>query len=315
MATQQQTAAQARLIDPVLTEIARGYNSPFSPVADVLFPRVSVTQRGGQIIEFTRDDFRLVNSRRSFGANTLRVSYGFSKSNFALVDYRLEGTVPNELQEEAEASAPGLDLLEGAVQTVRDTQAREREFQAATLATTAASYSASNKATLSGADQWSASTSDPFDDIMVAKEAIRQAIGRRPNVLVLAPAVLTALRSHAKVLDRLSTATDRPPATIAQLAALFELDRIVEADATYYNGTNFVDMWGKFAVLAFTTPASAAAKGSPNFGYTYQLAGYPRAEESYLDRNPNTWATPVADARQVVLVGPDAGFLFTNAVA
>lgn len=316
MATQQQTASQARAgVDPVLTAVARGYNSPFSPAADVLFPRVSVRQRGGQILEFNRDDFRLVNSRRQFGANTMRVQYGFSKSNYALVDYRLEGSVPNELQQEA-AVAPGIDLLEGAVQTVRDTQAREREYQAATLALNAASYAAGNKITLAGNDQWDVDhvDSDPFTDIMTGKEAIRTAIGRKPNVLTLGPKVVTALRTHPKVLDRLSTATDRPPATLRQLEALFELERIIEADATYFDGTTFVDMWSTFALLAFTTPASAAAKGSPNFGYTYQLEGYPVAEEAYLDRNPNTWAQPVADARQVVLVGPDAGYLITGAV-
>ena len=267
----QLTAAQARLVDPVLSEIARGFNSMFSPIADILFPRVTVTQRGGQIIEFSKDDFILVNSQRAFGANTKRIQYGFSKSNFSLVDYRLEGTTPAELQAEAEAG-PGIDLLAGAVRNVRNQQAREREYQAAQLATTAANYGSSNKVTLSGTSQWSNTASDPFGDIMAAKEAVRQQIGRKPNVLTLGPTVLTALRSHPKVLDRLSTATDRPPATIAQLAALFELDRVVEGDGTYWNGTAFQDMWGKFALLAYTTPASAAEMGAPNYGYTYQLS-------------------------------------------
>lgn len=308
------TAAQARVYDPVLTQIARGFLSPESPVADVLFPTVPVSQRGGQIISFSADDYRIVNSIRSFGANTKRVEVGYSKSSFALVDYRLEGSVAVELLDESHV-VPGLDLGAGAIRKVRNSQAREKEKQAADLALTAASYGASNKITLSGTDQWSDPLSDPFDDIMVGKEAIRSQIGARPNVLVVGPKVLTALRSHPKVLDRLSTATDRPPATIAQLASLFELEKIVEGTATYYSGTAFVDIWGKFALLAYTTIATVQDMGSPNFGYTYQLRGYPRAEEAYLGRNENTWYYPVADARLPVLVGPTAGYLISAAVA
>jgi hypothetical protein len=58
-----------------------------------------------------------------------------------------------------------------------------------------------------------------------------------------------------------------------------------------------------------------AEMGSPNLGYTYQLSGYPLAEEAYYERNTKTWYAPVTDARQVVLAGASAGFLFVNAVA
>jgi hypothetical protein len=74
-------------------------------------------------------------------------------------------------------------------------------------------------------------------------------------------------------------------------------------------------VWGKDAILAFTTPASMQEMGSPNFGYTYQLEDYPVVEEGYLDRNTNTWYYPTADAAQPVFTGPSAGFLFKNAVA
>ena len=116
------------------------------------------------------------------------------------------------------------------------------------------------------------------------------------------------------MLDRLSTAADRPPATLAQLAALFEVQTVVEAGSVYHNGTDFVDVWGTFAHLAYTTPASVAEMGSPNFGYTYQLANYPVAEEAYYDRNTETWYFPVADCRQPQLVGAGAGYLWTTAV-
>ena len=305
---------QARVVDPILSAVARGYRSPKAAVANVLFPIVTVGLRAGRIISFGPDDFKLVNTARAPGANTKRIQFGYAGENYSLVDYRLEGAVPNELQEEA-SNGPGIDLSSNAVRRVQNTMALEREKQAADLARNEARYGAGNKETLSGTSQWSDPASDPFTDIMDGKESIRAKIGERPNVLTLGPKVLTALRTHPKVLDRLSTASDRPPATLQQLQALFELQQIVEGEAVYHDGSQFQDVWGKDAILAFTTPASMQEMGSPSFGYTYQLEDRPMVEEGYPDRNANSWFYPVTDAYQPVLAGATAGFLFKSAVA
>ena len=308
----QATPGQARVIDPILSAVARGYRSPKARIADLLFPIVSVGQRAGHIIAFGPDDFKLVSTKRAPGANTKRVQYGYASDPYSLVDHRLEGGVPVELQEEAQA-VPGIDLISTAVQRVQNTMALEREYIAAQLARNAANYPSGNKVALSGTSRWSDPASDPFTDIMDAKEVIRSKTGEKPNVLTLAPKVMTALRTHPKVLDRLSTASDRPPATIQQLQALFELQQVVEAESIYHDGTQFQDVWGKDAILAFTTPASMQEMGSPNFGYTYQLTGRPAVEEGYFDNNTNTWYYPVSDACQPVFAGPTAGFLFADA--
>ena len=310
----QATPGQARVVDPILSAVARGYRSPKAAVANVLFPIVTVGLRAGRIISFGPDDFKLVNTARAPSANTKRIQFGYAGENYSLVDYRLEGAVPNELQEEA-SNGPGIDLSSNAVRRVQNIMALEREKQAADLARNEARYGAGNKETLSGTSQWSDPASDPFTDIMDGKESIRAKIGERPNVLTLGPKVLTALRTHPKVLDRLSTASDRPPATLQQLQALFELQQIVEGEAVYHDGSQFQDVWGKDAILAFTTPASMQEMGSPSFGYTYQLEDRPMVEEGYPDRNANSWFYPVTDAYQPVLAGATAGFLFKSAVA
>ena len=310
----QATPGQARVVDPILSAVARGYRSPKAAVANVLFPIVTVGLRAGRIISFGPDDFKLVNTARAPGANTKRIQFGYAGENYSLVDYRLECAVPNELQEEA-SNGPGIDLSSNAVRRVQNTMALEREKQAADLARNEARYGAGNKETLSGTSQWSDPASDPFTDIMDGKESIRAKIGERPNVLTLGPKVLTALRTHPKVLDRLSTASDRPPATLQQLQALFELQQIVEGEAVYHDGSQFQDVWGKDAILAYTTPASMQEMGSPSFGYTYQLEGRPMVEEGYEERNANSWFYPVTDAYQPVLAGATAGFLFKSAVA
>lgn len=316
----QMNPSSARLIDPILTTVARGVRTQKAPVADLLFPRVPVGARGGRIIQFDAEHFRLYNTKRAPGANTKRVQFGYAGSPYALVDYSLEGAVPVELQQEALA-VPGIDLAQGAIAKVLNIQDVEREQEAAALALNAASYAASNKVTLAGVDQWSDPTgSDPFGDVAAAKEAIRQQTGSRPDVMVLGPKVVNALSIHEKVLARLrggaaSNTTDRGPASLDELARVFGLSRVVEGAATYWSGTAWVDIWGTSALLAYTTPASAAEMGTPSYGYTYQLTGHPFVEEPYQDRNSKTWYYPVTDARQPVLVSALAGFLISGAAA
>ncbi len=310
----QQNLNQTRVIDPILTAVARGSGSPNAKVANVLFPIVPVGVRAGTILSFGPDGFKLVNSARAPGTATKRVQFGYESGKYSLVDHRLEGEVPIEHAEEANA-VPGIDLGEGAIRDVQNMMANEREKKAADLALNPANYPTANKVTLLTDDKWSDPDSDPFTDINDAKEVIRTKIGKKPNVLVPGPKVLTALRNHPKILDRISTSTDRAPATLDQLQRLLEIPLIVEGEATYHNGTDFVDMWGKDALLAYTIPASMQQRGSPNFGYTYQLQDRPIVEEPYFEKNTQTWYYPFADAYEVELVGATAGFLFTGAAA
>jgi hypothetical protein len=313
----QQTTSQARVIDPILTEIARAAAVQSSPVADILFPIVPVGARGGTIISFGLEDFKLVTSARAPGSNTKRVQFGYASGTYYLNDHSLEGSVPIQLLQEGQA-VPGINHATVAITKVRNMMALEREKQCADLALNAALYGSNNKLTLTGTDRWDQygeAASDPIADIQAAREAIRSQIGVRPNVLTLGPKALTALRSHPKILDRLSTAADRPPASLAQLASLLEIERVLEGGMVYHNGTAFVDVWGTYAHLAYTLPASLAEMGSPSFGYTYQLEGYPNATEQYYGQNEQTWYFPVHDARKTILAGATAGFLFTSVVS
>ena len=314
----QQTVAQARVIDPILSSVARGYRSPLAPVADLLFPIVPVGARGGTILSFGVEAYKLYNTARAPGANIKRVQFGYASGTYALGDFDLEGMVPVEIQEEAMA-VPGIDHGSLAVMGVQDLMAREREYQAATLALAAGSYAGTNKVTLSGTDQWSDPASTPINDVAEAREAVRKKVGRRPDVMVIGPAVRAALEVNPQILARLrggtgADATTKPVPSLADLSQILQL-RVVEGDMTYHNGTDFVDIWGKFALLAFTEPGGVRDMGRPNFGYTYQLQGRPAVAAPYYSNSNKSWIYPVADARAPYLVGADAGYLISAAVA
>ena len=311
----QMSLSTARVVDPVLTTIARGYKNA-DLVGPALFPTVPVGQRGGKIIQFSKEAFRTYNTGRVPGSATKRVQFGYSSASYALDSHSLEGVVPFELMEDA-AVAPGIDLGAASVATVQDIIALRLEKAQATLATTAGSYAAANKTTLSGTSQWSdySGTSDPAKDVETAKEAVRAAIGRRPNTVVMGAVVWSKLVQHPKVLDRIKY-TGRDRATTDLIAALFGVSQVLIGDAVAATDADVIsDVWGKFVVVAFTELGSVRDRGRPSYGYTYQLNNYPIVEQPYQDRNAKSWIYPVTDEVAPVLAGAEAGYLISAAVA
>ena len=309
----QMNPSQARVINPVLTEVARGYKHP-ERVGDKLFPVIPVGQRGGQVIQFGKESFKLYQTGRAPGADMGVVGYGYTGVDYALQDHALAGKVPIELMEEA-AAVPGIDLGKGAVQQVLDIISLRLEYQRATIARTASSYATENKATLSGSSQWSHADSNPTAAIEVAREAIRAKTGHYPNVALLGPKVFSALKTHSRILDR-TKYTSKDSLTTDILAGIWDIDQVYVGKAVYATDAGvFVDVWGKDVVLAYVAIESLASMGTPSYGYTYQLRNFPVVEQPYYDNGKRSWLYPVIDSVAPVLAGAEAGYLFTNAVA
>ena len=312
----QLTVSQARVIDPILSTVAQGYRNA-ELVGHALFPYVPVGARGGKIITFNKEDFSLYNTGRVPGANTRRVQYGYSGVSFALESHSLEGVVPVELSQEANA-VPGIDLGNNAVRRTQNIITLRLESAQAVLATTAGNYAAGNKVTLAGTSQWSdlaSGVSDPIKDIEAAKEAVRKQIGRKPNTIVMGVAVIVMLRQHPKIVDRMKY-TGRDIATTEILASLFGVAQVLVGEAVFVDAAGTMnDVWGKNVVIAYTELGGLAAMGAPTFGYTYRLTGYPMVETPYLDRNSKSWVYPVTDEVAAVIAGAAAGYLISAAVA
>jgi hypothetical protein len=311
----QMSNSQARIIDPVLTSIAQGYkNADF--VGGALFPTVKVGARGGKIVQFGKEDFMLYNTGRSPGQNTKRVAFGHLGLPYVLESHSLEGQLPIETIQEAQA-VPGIDMSKNTIYGTQNIIALRLEKQQADTARNAAAYGAGNKLTLSGTSQWSdySGVSDPVAVIEAGKEAVRKKIGKRANTAVIGAVVFAALKQHPKVVDRMKY-TGRDVATPELLAQLFGLDKVYIGDAVYADDAgNFTDVWGKDVVLAYTETGTLQDKGQPSYGYTYQLEGYAIVEEPYFDRNAKSWMFPVTDEVAPVIAGADAGYLIVNAVA
>lgn len=307
------TLSQARVVDPVLSTVAQGYQNN-ELIFRTLFPVVPVEQRGGNIIEFGREDFQRYNTARAPGAATKRVEFGYSGKPYALVDHSLEGKLPFELMQEANA-VPGIDLGKIVVMKTQAAIQIGNELRAAALATTAAHYAASNRVTLAGTSQWSHASSTPSVDIQTASDAVRAAVGKRPNTVVLGPRVWSALKQHPQMIERLKY-TGRDSLTLDMLAALWDVRRVVVGDAVFEDDTGAIrDVWGNSVVVAYTDTSGLNDGGLPSYGYTYRLRNYPLVETPYSDRNSKSWIYPVTDSLAPVIACANAGYLISAAVA
>ncbi len=305
-------SAQARVVDPILTNHARGYtNSDF--IGGVLFPAVTMPTRAAKRIEFDRSSFKRRRTRRAPGAPIAALEFGYEGKPVSLHQEALSAITPIEHQQEA-GEVPGIDLQQVGVDTVLAVIALEKEIQQAAVARNAASYAATNKATLVGNFKWSDPASDPLDQVNDSVEAVRKRTGKRPNTLVMGGGLASSLKTHPKIRDHFKFTTSAS-VTMEMLRAYFDLPTVVAGDAIYdlEDGTT-VDVWGGDAILAWVPPAGQQQMPLPSYGDTYQLLNHPFVEPSRFDADIRSWKNDVLDEFSAELVGADAGFLFQSAL-
>jgi hypothetical protein len=301
---------QARVIDPILTTFVRGYSNN-EYVGSLLFPEVDVDAAGGQVIEFGKESFLLIDTQRAPGGATKRIEFGYLGKPFACENHALEAVVPDEVGRDAKV-VPGIDLGKEAVGLVFDSMQLKLEYQRAKIARDPAQYAASNKAALSGTALWSATTSTPRDDVQAARAAIRAATGKYPNVMILPPGAIWKLDKHPDVRERLKY-TSKDSVTAEMLAKYFDMEVVVEGNAIYANQMNgqLLDVWGNDVVLAFV-PKNFRSQRAPSYGYTYRLKGQPSVKSPYRDENRESWIYGVKHERAPVIAGAGGGFLIQN---
>lgn len=308
------TTSGARVVDPILTQAARGYTHA-ERVAQLLFPRVSVPVRGFKRIEFGKEGFRLYNTRRAPGAVTKEIVFGYEGKTADLNQYALDALVPREHVQEAEAG-PGIDLQMEAVRVVQDVMSLDEEVTAASLATDPTNYAVGNKETLAGADQWDNAAADTKSQVNDAKEAVRKRIGRDPNVMVITAPQFRALDGNTAILEK-TKYTSSDSVTEEILARYWGFEKVAVAKSVYSESDagDFVDVWGDTAVMAYVPQGAQQSARVPSYGYTYQLAGHPFVEQMAWERTRKSWVAGVTDERSPELVGAEAGYLFSDVLS
>lgn len=301
-----------RLVDPVLTNLARGYSNN-EAVADALFPIVSgLTKEAGKYPQFGKEAFKLYNTERAIRAASNRISpEGVTLLDYVMTEYDIE--YPVDYREEEDSAFP---LQAHATNTVTGSIAVSREFKAAALATNPANYAATNKIALAADACWSEPGSDPAGDVATGREAIRKRTGKRPNVLVIGPTTLNVLENHPQMLARVPSDQSKV-VTMDIIKAVLKIQNIVVGEMVYSDDADeFHDIWGDVAVLAYVPAATTGqerTKYEPSYGYTFRK-GAGAEVDRYPENGGKLEMVRNTDRFDLKIAGADAGYLITNTV-
>lgn len=300
-------------IDPVLTELAQGYqNSPFAFIADKIFPIVRSEKGHGKFPNMSREHFKLYDTTRARLAPTNLhnpnpindfTSFSCSERDFGYpIDYN-------------EQDGSVIDYEKHATMVVADTLRLSREQRVAAVVQDATKYTSDNTSTPT--NKWNnTSTSDPVADIRTAIAKVRQNTGIPATGMHIAMGESTffSLENHPLVLARIKT-TDTKVVTPEVIAQIFRVQGVHVGSAVYDTDAGVItDVWGDNCIVYVSLPGNDGSIYRPGFGYIPVKPGFEKGP--IIDRYPREGnkvdvvrGTVIDD---VLFHGQVAGYLIEN---
>lgn len=321
---------QVRVIDPILTQLAQGYKNA-EGVATFFGPAVSMNVRAGRTLVFGKEAFAAQTYLRAPGTNIQKIQNQFGTRSFALRQEAISWEIAEEVAAEAKNGAAQIDLRQYAAKDAANRLMQSWEVQVASVVTDDAQYEPGNVIDLSaynsGADQFTAPTSDIEVLMDQAKEQVRSQIGIYPNKLVISPDAFNALKRNKRIRDFMQRGVLVDEKTLAQI---FGLDEIRVARRLKLNQETGLleNIYSNIAVLFYHPSASTdgfmpaldSNYGNPAYAYTYTLSGYPIATPERFNVDRRVFTGDILVERSFELVGMGetgkcgSGFIFKNPV-
>jgi hypothetical protein len=308
-----------RVVDPVLTSIARGYkNAAF--IGEHIFPIVQTDKEGVSVPTFGKSAFVEYDTERAVGADsnvlvrekTGKLDLVLNEHDLAVsVDYREQvESMFNEEKKATRRATSGVNL--------------RRELYAARLAQDKKVYPASSVKALAAAERWVDGKGNPIAIIEAGIDAVRNKTGLRPNLMTMGASVMSLLKFHPAIQAAIG-ANERKRITIDILKDLFQMQDVVIGepvsmasmkDAQDKDKTP-ADIWADNLMLHYVGKpqpgTDSADENEPSFGYTLRCKGMPVADK-YDGVGGKVKYCRYTDIYKVAVVGGDAGYLITNIV-
>ncbi|EEZ4407948.1 TPA: hypothetical protein QEQ76_002002 [Escherichia coli] len=308
-----------RVIDPVLTSIARGYkNAAF--IGERIFPVVHTDKEGVTVPTFGKSAFVEYDTERAVGADSnVLVREKTGKLDLVLNEHDL--AAPVDYREQAESM---FNEEAKAIRRVTNGVNLKRELYAARLAQDKTVYKASNVKALKADERWAGGKGDPIGVIEAGIEAVRNTTGLRPNLMTMGASVMALLKFHPAIQAAIG-ANERKRITLDILKDIFQVDEVVIGEPVSMASMKEAqdkdklpsDIWGDNLMLHYVgkpqAGADSADENEPSFGYTLRRKGMPVADK-YDSNGGKVKYCRYTDIYKVAVVGGDAGYLITNIV-
>lgn len=300
------TNRSAQLVDQLLTNLGRKY-TPAGFIADRVCPRVSVVKEQGKYPVWTRADFHrtdvdpLVPDR----AKTKRIDFTASTEDYTCEEYALATDVSKR---ERDNSTDVLGLRNTKSNGVRDIIALSREKRVKALLDTV-----SNSST--PANNWNVDLATIEADIVTAKEAVYDDIGRPPNSIIIPWKVANAIAVQQDIREvlkytvngkeLLSLGENALPARLWGLEVIVPMGPQSTESAEDAATQTFAEVWGDDALVLYLQPSPDI--NNPSVAYTLQTAGF-EVRSWFEDDPPDLEVIRVRDGiLDEKLTAPDAG--------
>lgn len=300
------------IIDPVLTNMSIGYKNA-ELIGEQLFPTLEVGNRTGYYYTFSKDQFRIENSRRTGISRANRISYGMTKTAFGpLVEHSLEEGIEYEVRDTYPSP---MDARADATDDVSSHLALGLEKEIADKLTDTSVVT--NYVTLSGTDQFDDyANSDPFAVIQAGIDSVQENGLVTANTCAMGYQVWSVLKNHPDLLGRLSVNTVRT-LTPQLFAELFGFEKVLIGKAMYNSAkegqsVSMSYVWGKSIVIAYVTPSPRLK--TVTTGYTLRVRN-----ARYIDRWDEPWNKAefvrANDYYEPKFVSTDASYLIDAAIS
>ena len=275
-----------------LTNVSVAYIPKASDyIATDIFPKVPVQKQSDIFWRYSKSDWRRTDVvRRAPGTESVGVGWNLETDQYYAQVYAVHKDLDDQVRANADSN---FNLESDATKFITNQLLLKREIDFVnTFFTSTSGWATSYTGVASGENgtttfrQWNDAASDPINDIATWVINFRQLTGYTPNVLVLGPYVMNALRQHPDLIDRIKY-TQRGVVTEDLVASLTGIPKvkvmwatqattpqlndavIQDAGATY----SFISpSAGKVAWLGYS--ASGPSLLEPTAGYTFTWNGY-----------------------------------------
>jgi hypothetical protein len=311
-------------VDALFDRLVIGYSNPFY-VGDQVFDVVGTQENKNSGVYAVWDKHHFFQNRvakRALGQAAPILSLDVSTTQYKCIPRHVRAALDPDITDNADAA---FRLQQRYTEVVDDQLSLDREEEVATACTTYTNWTTYN--TLSGADQWDVyTTSDPIDDMDYTRSAIRDLIGRYPNVCVFGPSPWRHFRRHPDIIRACfgPGSSESQIVTAARVAEFFEFDRVLLGMAfhvdqsTGLTGTTdnalgtytYSNIWGNFVWMGYVEMGSEGVK--PTAGVTFRQY---KKMRGYADVETETEFIEGKESRICKVTAADAGGLIISPVS
>jgi len=316
--------------NPVLTEVYRGYvpeDQDF--IQEQIFPTISVGSETGDIIDLgtTAEDFLRIHNTITVGRTktpeikvdmSKSTAYKCEKNGLKILITEEDGNEMNNKDWRAgkeEAKIMFTEFLKTCIMIGREYALASALFNTSNF---------TNYTTLTGADQFSDFVnSDPIGAARTARQTIRAAIGKKPNVCIMGETVFSYLQDHPQIKRTNGVAPDGTvpvrSLTEAEVAKALGVTKVIVGGAQYETKklgitSSRSDIWGKYMLFAYINPSPKPRKFQLSLGYKFEQYAHEVDDWDVIDPKNASYVRSQGKYDDVLL-DETAGYLIAGAVA